>query len=169
MRIPKTARMTAATASLLTTIALCAAPAAADARHAPFAGRWISAEGGLVIDLQPCEDALCGKIVWLQKPFRKTGEPRLDSQNPDPALRDRPWCGITVIEGLLADGEARMAGGRLYDPKTGSTFSVEATLSGPSLRLRAYLGLRALGRTEVFTRSTDAEKTNCSLVSTRPR
>ncbi|MEM6972909.1 MAG: DUF2147 domain-containing protein [Pseudomonadota bacterium] len=149
--------------SALFAVALGAAGSASASGAAPT-GAWISEKGGLVLDIQHCGEALCGTIVWLKKPYRKNGELRRDAKNDDPSLRDRPWCGITVIRGARPDGDGRWGDGTLYDPKRGATFGVELRpKSADEMDIRAYAGLRAFGKTERFVRSTDGSKTGCSL------
>lgn len=155
----------AAAIVLAVTAATPASVSAAEADRADQAaltGTWISEKGGLVLDFQPCDDSLCGTIVWLKKPYRKDGTLRRDIHNNDPALRDQPWCGMTVIRGLQEDEDGRWRGGTLYDPKSGITFSVDLRSREGRLDIRAYAALRALGKTERFYRSTDATKTGCS-------
>lgn len=130
-----------------------AAPAAAS--EAPL-GLWLSAKKALLVELAPCtagDDTLCGHIVWLKKTHRKDGSLRLDDKNPDPALRDRPWCGIRVIEGLRPASEGRWDGGTVYDPKRGEEFNlVVETRSDGRLKMRGFVGIELLGRTEIWTR-----------------
>ena len=50
-------------------------------------GVWVEEDGEAWIEIAPCEDALCGRIVWLKEPLDKAGQPHVDTNNPDPALR----------------------------------------------------------------------------------
>lgn len=139
--------------SLLAALWLATAPASAAAPGADVLGLWLTEKKLLLIDIYRCEDRLCGRIAWLGKPRRKsTGELRRDRKNPDPALRDRPWCGIEVIWGLKEDG-AGWRGGTFYTPKEGATYSVDITPQHDgTLKVHGYLGIRLLGRSETWTR-----------------
>ena len=37
---------------------------------------------------------------WLSRPRTPAGQPDVDRLNPDPGLRPRPLCGLTIIWGL---------------------------------------------------------------------
>jgi hypothetical protein len=45
---------------------------------------------------------VCGRIVWLLRPRTPAGQPDVDRLNPDPALRKRPLCGLTIHLGTAA-------------------------------------------------------------------
>lgn len=60
---------------------------------------------------------------------------------------------IRLIWGLEWDGE-RLSGGHILDPRTARTYKVAMNLVGPDrLRVRGYLGIRALGRTQIWRRA----------------
>lgn len=138
-----------------------AAPAHAVDPATDPTGLWLTEKKGVVVDLYECDGALCGRTVWLKKMTFKNGEPRLDAKNPDPALRDRHWCGIEVITGVKPKGDGAWRGGKVYDPKTGERFDfdIEATKTG--LKVRGYLGLPLLGKSERWTRADGAGLTLC--------
>ena len=48
--------------------------------------------------------------------LRCGGQPDLDHLNPDPLLRQRHLCGLTIIWGLQPDGPSHWTAGWLYDP-----------------------------------------------------
>lgn len=141
--------------TIWTCLALLIAAGPALAAEAPL-GLWLSSKKALLVEIAPCEDArdaLCGHIAWLKKTHRKDGSLRLDDRNPDPALRDRPWCGIEVIEGLRPAGDGRWEGGTVYDPKRGERFRLAVeTRSDGRLEMRGYLGIELFGKTEIWTR-----------------
>lgn len=82
------------------------------------------------------------------------GRPRVDRENPDPALRRRPILGLRLLEGLEHDGDGEWSGGTVYDPETGKTYKSKARLGegGDVLHLRGYIGFSLLGRTTEWTR-----------------
>lgn len=121
----------------------------------PLEGRWLTGKKGVVIALAPCGDAICGRIDWLKKPRYRGGELKIDRENPDPSLRDRPWCGIDVISRLRESKPGRWKGGKIYNPKDGSTYDLEIKKKGDILRVRAYLGVRFLGKSETWVRAPD--------------
>lgn len=151
----------AARALLLACLAV--APAAAEGATEPPIGLWLTGKKGVVVDLFACgEDTLCGRTVWLKKMTYKDGAPRLDKNNPDPALRDRHWCGIQVIRNVKAVSPGVWDGGKVYDPKTGQTFDLEIRSDGGGLKVRGYMGVKFLGRSETWTRAEAGEYDLCT-------
>lgn len=141
---------------LIAIAALAVALGAGGARAAGVEGVWLTEKRKVAVELYPCGAAMCGKIVWLAKPRSRDGTLRRDVRNPDPALRDRPWCGIEVIRGLRRDGPG-WADGRFYYPKEGKSFDIDLSDAGDgTLEVRAYLGIKLLGKTEVWTRPEGA-------------
>ena len=107
----------------------------------------------VALQIFDCRGLLCGKIVWLSIPDDPAGQPDLDHRNPDPALRQRHLCGLTIVWGLRPAGQNHWSNGRLYDPKDGITYRVSAELTSAStITARVYQGTPLLGRTEVLVR-----------------
>jgi uncharacterized protein (DUF2147 family) len=99
------------------------------------------------------EKSYSGKIVWLKEP-NEDGKPKLDKKNPDKSLRSRPLLNMVMIKGLTSKGINKYDGGTIYDPKSGNTYSSKAELTGPNtLKLRGFIGISLVGRTEIFTRA----------------
>jgi uncharacterized protein (DUF2147 family) len=125
-------------------------------------GYWLSDLEKVVVEIYRCEENLCGKIVWLAKPYRRSGEFKRDKRNPDPALRHRGWCGIEVITGLKPERDDFWRNGRFYDPKRGQTYDIDIKLKeGDRLELRAYLGFRLLGKSKIWTRPGSGQTLAC--------
>ncbi len=99
---------------------LASAAGTARAQTTPI-GDWLSAGAAAVVKIAPCasgEGTLCGRIVWLWDPSIST-----DSQNSDPALRSRPLVGLEMLSGFRPDASGGWAGGRIYNPEDGNTYS----------------------------------------------
>ena len=59
---------------------------------------------------------------------------------------------VPLIEGMEWEGD-EFAGGRITDPTNGKTYKCVLKLDGRDrLRVRGYIGVRALGRTQVWRR-----------------
>ncbi len=115
-------------------------------------GEWLTAEGKAKVLIYRCDTVYCGKIVWLKEPL-KNGKEAVDDKNPDPALQNKPVIGLVIVRGFEFDGEDEWTGGKVYDPESGDTYSGKMTLKDPNtLRLRGYVLIPLLGRTEVWTR-----------------
>jgi uncharacterized protein (DUF2147 family) len=97
-------------------------------------GTWL-VDQEVAFDLFPCQDAACGKIVWLS----------------NPSLRS--LCGRVIIWGLTSDGSSQWNGGWFYDPKLDKTYNLEARVENHDrISARIYKGIPLLGRTEILTR-----------------
>ncbi len=115
-------------------------------------GVWLL-EGEAALQTFNCGGLMCGRIVWLQRPSGPHGEPRGDENNPDPALRQRRLCGLTILWGLHPVGPDRWQGGWFYNPDDGETYSVSAELrSADVLVARIFLGLPFFGETKTLLR-----------------
>jgi len=115
-------------------------------------GTWLLANR-VAVQVFECSGQLCGRIVWLLRPRTPAGQPDLDHLNPDPSLRQRHLCGLTIIWGLQPDGPSHWTDGWLYDPKDGVTYDVTAELTASNtISARIYRGVPLFGRTEILIR-----------------
>ena len=103
---------------------------------------------GAVIQIAPCTEGLCLKIVALPA----GDHPHNDVYNPDRGLRGRPLCGLSIGRGFAQTDARHADGGHLYDPKSGRTYSGSMSAEGNTLRLRGYVGISLFGRTETWSR-----------------
>jgi uncharacterized protein (DUF2147 family) len=123
-------------------------------------GIWNNQEKDARIELFTCGGGTCGKIVWLKEPNYPAGSPdgvpgtpKLDHNNPDPALRKTPRLGLTIVRDFVYAGGSSWTRGKVYDPKNGKTYSGKLTLVAPGeLHLRGFIGISLLGRTSTWTR-----------------
>ncbi len=147
--------------------------AAAPAKTAPAAaapapeavGVWVDDTGQGAIEVLPCGERLCGRIVWLKDPTDKGGGALTDALNPNPANRQRPICGLQVIGNLELQSNGSWDKGWIYDPKEGKSYDVELTLRGADrLQVRGYLGVKFLSETFVWARAP-ADLPKCSTPS----
>jgi uncharacterized protein (DUF2147 family) len=115
-------------------------------------GTWLLANR-VAIEVFECEGLVCGRIVWLLRPRTPDGQPDIDRLNPDPNLRQRPLCGLTIIWGLQSDEPDHWSNGSLYDPQDGNTYDLTAERTTPgTISARVYRGIPLLGRTEILIR-----------------
>ena len=143
-------RSVAIIALLLLLPAARAADPALEARD--ILGTWLTTDGKAHIEIYPCGDLYCGKIVWLSEPL-ENGQPKRDKENPDEALRDRPIIGLILVRDFSYDGDGTWSGGKVYDPESGDEYQGRMTLKDPmTLDLRGYILLPLFGRTERWTR-----------------
>jgi uncharacterized protein (DUF2147 family) len=119
-----------------------------------IAGVWLSGDGDGWIEISMTEDTLSGVIAG--SPNASPERPDKDEKNPDPALRDRPLVGLELFAGFEYDGDGRWSGGTIYDPNSGKTYRCIVTVVDiETLKVRGYVGVPLLGRTETWKRRKD--------------
>jgi len=70
----------------------------------------------------------------------------------DGADKNKPILGMIIINGLEKDG-AEYNGGTVLDPENGKKYKCYITLESPDkLKLRGFIGLSIMGRTQYWTR-----------------
>lgn len=69
------------------------------------------------------------------------------------ANHNAPVIGLLIMSGLRKDGDAYVDG-VILDPDSGSTYrsKVQLLQEGKKLSVRGYIGIPALGRTQVWVR-----------------
>jgi uncharacterized protein (DUF2147 family) len=147
------ARLIALAAFLIALAGVGGRAAAADPR-----GIWL-VDGQVAVELFACDDGLCGRIVGLTEPRDDSGQLKHDARNPDPALRQRPLCGLGILSGLKPVGPDSWEGGRFYNPQDGHRYSASVHMQ-PDGRLTArfYLGLPVLGQSRTLVRIGDSDE-----------
>jgi uncharacterized protein (DUF2147 family) len=124
-------------------------------------GTWYAEGGAAQIAIEPCGEALCGRVVWLRSPLDEDGCQLTDRHNPDAALRGRKVEGLKILWGLTSRPDGTWVNGRIYDPASGSTYTCRLALDGDDrVRLRGYVGIPVIGRTATWTR-VGGEKRLC--------
>lgn len=104
----------------LSALSLYSAPALAASD--PVEGVWLTESGGAHVEIAPCEDSMCGTIIWLKEPNREDGTPKRDINNPDEANHDNPIIGLQMIRGFEKDAPGVWEDGEIYDPESGKTY-----------------------------------------------
>jgi len=95
---------------------------------------------------------LYGAILKLINP--KDGNPNPLCDKCPGAKKDKPIVGMMIINGLTRDGD-EWSGGTILDPESGNTYKVylEVLPGGKKLKVRGYIGISLLGRTQYWVRS----------------
>ncbi len=90
----------------------------------------------------------------IEKLFRGPNE----DQNPKcekctDARKDKPVVGMVILTGLKKDGD-EYSGGEILDPNNGKVYKskLELTDGGRKLKMRGYIGMPMLGRTQTWIR-----------------
>ncbi len=115
-------------------------------------GTWVSNENKARIQIYKSGTKYYGKIIWLREP-NKDGKPKIDRKNPDPKLRNTPVIGLVVLRDFVFN-HGEWIDGDIYDPSSGKEYSCKITMPDKNtLKVRGYIGISLLGRTEVWKRS----------------
>lgn len=69
-------------------------------------------------------------ITWIDTREGVSPASVKDEANPNPALRNRPIVGLTMIRDFSPAGPGRWTGGKIYDPNSGQTYDSKMSLSG---------------------------------------
>ena len=131
-------------------LVLLSAPALAD----PSAlGVWATEEEKSHVEIYTCGEQLCGRIIWLNEPLNEAGTEKLDINNEDESMRERPIVGLEILTSFVAAGEDKWKKGRIYNPEDGDTYKCKMELKDPNtLKVRGFVGISILGKTQTWTR-----------------
>jgi len=162
------------TAVVLIAIAfVAAAVAAAKPKADAIVGFWKTEpdeDGYAIVEIVKKGGTYEGTILWLEKPLygpgeERPGQPKVDLNNPDPKLQERPILGLKILEGFQFDGKKRWKNGTIYDPGNGKTYKCKMWLEDPgTLKVRGYVGVSMLGRNATWIRATQEELMEAGLV-----
>ena len=135
------------------------APVAAQAPQAPpagdVAGLWIDHTGQGAVEIAPCGDRVCGRVVWLKNPAHKSKSGKL-------------ICGTQVLGDLKAYPNNAWEAGWIYNPEDEERFSAALKLmSANVLQVTGYLGVKLLGETYPWKRAT-TPLDRCAPPANRP-
>jgi uncharacterized protein (DUF2147 family) len=140
-------------AALLTGAVTFLAPPPSMAQVTVPQGVWLI-DNKAAVEIFDCSGLMCGRILWLYKPRDAQGQLDRDNRNPDPALRGRELCGLTMLWNLHPAGPNRWRNGWFYNPEDGKTYSLSAELkSDDVLTARIYVQLPIFGKTKTLVRA----------------
>jgi uncharacterized protein (DUF2147 family) len=129
------------------------------AQEASPVGRWTTIDDETkkpksVIAIYEENGKLYGKI---EKLFREPNEP----ENPvcdkcEGALKNQPILGMVILRDLKKDDD-EWTGGTILDPGNGKTYKCKIAVQdgGKKLKVRGYIGMSLLGRTQHWVRATE--------------
>lgn len=124
--------------------------ALADEVQTRVLGNWLTEPKDGIIQISTAADGtLQGRIVGGNAPGK------LDKENPDAAKRALPLRGQVIMSSLKYDGDGKWSGGSIYDPNSGSSYRCKIELnSDGSLKVRGFVGIALLGKSQRWTRYT---------------
>ncbi|MGE0239828.1 MAG: DUF2147 domain-containing protein [Parvibaculaceae bacterium] len=98
-------------------------------------GTWRLASGKVTVKVRQCGGEICANIVGLKEPTYKDGTPKIDRHNKNPALRNRPLMGLSVLSDMKPTGDNSWSGA-IYNADDGKTYSATMSLSGSTMKLK---------------------------------
>ncbi len=105
----------------------------------PVNGRWFTDGQDSIIEIGQCGATICGKVVKILKPNPQGSMNPVDSNNPDPKLRNRPILGTVILSGFKDSGKEWT--GSIYDPRAGKTYkSTMVKLVNGNLKVKGCWG-----------------------------
>ena len=116
-------------------------------------GTWAIENGHGVVTISPCGDALCGRIVGID---RAPGDPMPTD------VHGQPVCGLTIITGERPEVPGTWVG-YVTDPRDGYTYGARIWVKDGNLHLRGYLGIPFLGETQIWRPFTGTLTKDCGL------
>jgi uncharacterized protein (DUF2147 family) len=130
---------------------------AADPGADAILGQWMSTRRNVKVQVYKDGNEFKGRVTWF-KDSDDPGKPmatRTDENNPDPKLRQRKVLGMQVLSRLRYNTRTeRWENGRIYDPKTGRTWSSVAYLDEEGvLNVKGYWQFEFIGKTMRFRKA----------------
>jgi len=124
-------------------LALGIVPAAQAQGTSSVAGEWWTPGFNARVRIEPCGDAVCGRIVWLW------------DETPKDIADKNPLVGRQVIERMQAAEPGFWRSGRLYNPEDGRDYKGSLHLQSPN-RLVVDGCVLFICRTQVWRRADPA-------------
>ncbi len=143
-------------------LVLLASSASAWAQSLPsparaYLGDWTTysddtGEAQSVIRITEADGVVRGRVVEVL-PTREHPQPDFVCHDCDGRYQGVDLRQVPLIQDMTWDGE-RLSGGRILDPTSGRRYKLLLTLEGADrLNVRGFLGIKALGRTQVWRRA----------------
>jgi uncharacterized protein (DUF2147 family) len=115
-------------------------------------GVWKDGKGKGHVQIYKQNGKYYGRIVWLQKPKDESGKPKVDKNNPNTSLRNKPLLGLTMLKNFQYD-DGEWSGGQIYNPSDGKEYKAYMKLKDKNtLSVRGYVGISLLGKTDTWIR-----------------
>jgi len=116
-------------------------------------GTWTNADKKAKFEIYECGAKLCGKIAWIKDPNQEDGKPKLDINNPDASLKNRPIMGMEFMKNFKQNEKDKWDNGTIYDPQSGKTYSCYIKIIDKNkIEVKGYIGLSLIGRSQIWTR-----------------
>jgi uncharacterized protein (DUF2147 family) len=117
-------------------------------------GEWMTENNlGKIHIFKNSDNTFSGKVIWSSQANDSAGNPRLDTKNPNPALRSQPIVGNTlVLMNLVYNHSDDNWEGKVYQPRFGRVADAVVTLKSPNtLIIKGSIGFYS--QTQRWTRA----------------
>jgi len=92
-------------------------------------GKWVNEDASARFEFFKTGNTYNAKIIWLAKPQNENGGQKLDKNNPDKKLRNRPIIELVMLTGLQFSANNTMWNdGKIYSPEKGETLACKIRL-----------------------------------------
>lgn len=119
-------------------------------------GKWMSTDDNLMVEVYKQGNEYKAKLLWFDDTDDKSNpvDKRLDTKNPDKALRSRKLVGINVLWSLhYKEDDEEWQDGTIYDSSSGKKWDAKAWLTKNGLlKVRGYWNFSLFGENMSFKR-----------------
>jgi uncharacterized protein (DUF2147 family) len=117
-------------------------------------GTWLTESGHGVVAIAACGDALCGRIVGIDR----------DPGSLMPTdVNGRPQCDLTIITDAKPEADGTWLGA-ITDPRNGDTYRAKLWVDdNGNLHLRGFIGISLFGSTQIWRPFTGHLGAECGL------
>lgn len=126
----------------------------AQTKEDAITGKWMSAEGNLMVQVYKSGNEFKAKVLWFDDTDDKSRPyyTRYDTKNPDNSLRSKKILGMEVMHGLVYNAsDEEWQDGRIYDASSGKDWNAKAWLTKEGcLKVRGFWHFEFLGQTMCF-------------------
>ncbi len=143
-------------AALLVATLLGAQAVRAQPATSPLVGRWLIEGGDGIVEIAPCENALCGRLVGMSSPFKA------DGVTPESDPHGVPMCRRIILHATAApDGRWQ---GTITDPETGNVWDCVLWVDAAGeLHLRGFVLAEMFGASQIWQRTGLVPAMDCTM------
>lgn len=115
-------------------------------------GVWMAGGGKGHVQIFKQNGKYYGKIIWLRNAKEANGEIKVDKNNPNPALRQKPIIGLILLRDFVYK-KGEWTEGFVYNTADGKEYKSYITLKDQNtLAVRGYVGVSWIGKTDTWVR-----------------
>lgn len=129
-------------------------------------GLWLTEEGKAVVQVEKCDQGLCGSFYWLKDQTKI-----YDDENPDPALQRRALCGLKILYGFTQSTENPnlWEDGQVYKADDGDLYDgYIKVINNDEMYLRGFIGISLLGKSQTWVRASSSDYPQCKDPGLKP-